>query len=57
MNVEYNYVDTLNRIDNWIARADSKISFALAFEVFLFGAIVSNKKFLVCLILIVVILV
>ena len=44
MNVEYNYVDTLNRIDNWIARADSKISFALAFEVFLFGVIFSNKK-------------
>lgn len=44
MNIEYAYIDTLNRVDNWIARADSKISFALAFEVFLFGAIISNKK-------------
>ncbi|MCI2954777.1 DUF5706 domain-containing protein [Staphylococcus caprae] len=44
MNTEYSYIDTLNRLDNWIARADNKISFGLAFEVFLFGSIISNKR-------------
>ncbi|MCQ3816725.1 Pycsar system effector family protein [Staphylococcus xylosus] len=40
--MEYNYAENLDRIKSWINNCDTKISFALTFEIFLLGFIFSN---------------
>lgn len=42
--MEYNHNETLETIKNWINNCDTKISVALAFEVFLLGFLISDDN-------------
>ncbi|MBU7218583.1 hypothetical protein [Staphylococcus gallinarum] len=42
--MEYNHNETLETIRSWINNCDTKVSFALTFEVFLLGFIFSNDN-------------